>query len=496
MSKPETKNKIRIAVDLGASSGRVIAGIVSDGKLTLEEIHRFENPAIDLPSGLYWNILGLFHEIVTGLKKSVELYGDDITSIGIDTWGCDFGLFDLTGELIAPPHQYRDPRFEGMAEKMHALLPEVGIFGRTGIKTNFYNSSLHLLALHLKNPKLLTEADTLLFVPDILAYWLTGVKAVERTIASTSQLLNPHTGDWAFDVIEALGLPPKIFGKIVSPGTILGNLRPDMQATLGRSDIPLVVAPSHDTASAVAGIPISGEETLWLSSGTWSIMGVEIRQPITTPEALELGFCNELGVAGTVRFLKNIAGLWLIQECKRQWDIDGQEHSFSELAELAAAAEPFTAFIDPDDAVFASPGNMPSKIKVYCEKTGQAVPDSIGQILRVATESLALKYRFVYENIVKLTGLDFSRLHAGGGGIQNEMLCQATANALGIEVIAGPVEATSCGNIITQMIATGETTDFTSGRALIRNSFGFIAYSPEDLESWESAYRDFLRIIS
>jgi hypothetical protein len=205
---------------------------------------------------------------------------------------------------------------------------------------------------------------------------------------------------------------------------------------------------------------------------------------------------DESGVAGTVRFLKNIAGLWLIQECQRQWDIDGQEHSFSELAEMAAAAEPFTAFIDPDDAVFASPGNMPSKIRDYCEKTGQAVPDSIGQILRVATESLALKYRFVYENIVNLTGLDFTRLHAGGGGIQNGMLCQATANALGIEVIAGPVEATSCGNIITQMIATGETTDFTSGRALIRDSFGFITYSPEDLESWESAYRDFLRIIS
>jgi len=496
VSKPETKPKVRIAIDLGASSGRVIAGIVSDGKLTLKEIHRFGNPAVELPSGLYWNIIGLFHEIVTGLKKSVELYGDGIASIGIDTWGCDFGLFDSTGELIAPPHQYRDPRFEGMAEKMHALLPEVEVFGRTGIKTNFYNSSLHLLALRLKNPNLLTEASTLLFIPDILAYWLTGVKAVERTIASTSQLLNPRTGDWAFDVIESLGLPRKIFGKIVAPGAILGNLRPELKATLGRSDIPLVVAPSHDTASAVAGIPISRGETLWLSSGTWSIMGVEIRQPITSAEALELGFCNELGIAGTVRFLKNIAGLWLIQECKRQWDLDGKEHSFDELVEMSAAAEPFTAFIDPDNAIFASPGNMPTKIRDYCEKTGQSAPESIGQILRVATESLALKYRYVYENIVRLTGMDFTRLHAGGGGIQNEMLCQATANALGIEVIAGPIEATSCGNIITQMIATGETADFATGRALIRESFGFTTYSPKDIGSWEKAYRDFLRIIS
>ena len=496
MSKPEEKPKVRIAIDLGASSGRVIAGVVSEGKLTLSEVHRFGNPAIDLPSGLYWNILGLFHEILAGLKKSVDLYGDDIASIGIDTWGCDFGLFDSTGELIAPPHQYRDPRFEGMAEKMHGLLPEVEVFGRTGIKTNFYNSSLHLLALLGKNTRLLSEADTLLFVPDILAYWLTGVKAVERTIASTSQLLNPRTGDWAFDVIEALGLPRKIFGRIVAPGAILGNLRPDLKEMLGRCDIPLVVAPSHDTASAVAGIPISGGETLWLSSGTWSIMGVELRQPITTPEALELGFCNELGVAGTVRFLKNIAGLWLIQECKRQWDLDGQSHSFGELAEMAAAAEPFTAFIDPDDAVFATPGNMPSKIRSYCERTGQAVPESIGQVLRVATESLALKYRYVYENIIRLTGLEFTRLHAGGGGIQNAMLCQATANALGIEVIAGPIEATSCGNIITQMIATGEAPDFAAGRALIRESFGFTTYSPTDVASWERVYRDFLRIIS
>lgn len=496
MSHSENKPKIRIAIDLGASSGRVIAGTVSDGKLTLQEIHRFGNPAVELPSGLYWNILGLFHEIVTGLKKAVEAHGDAIASIGIDTWGCDFGLFDATGELIAPPHQYRDPRFNGMAEKMHALLPEVEVFGRTGIKTNFYNSSLHLLALHLKNPRLLTEADTLLFVPDILAYWLTGAKAVERTIASTSQLLNPRTGDWAFDVIEALGLPRKIFGKIVTPGAILGKLRPELKATLGRSDIPLVVAPSHDTASAVAGIPISGEETLWLSSGTWSIMGVELRQPITTPESLGLGFCNELGVAGTVRFLKNIAGLWLIQECKRQWDLDGKEHSFAELAVMAAAAEPFTAFIDPDDPVFASPGNMPSKIRDFCGKTGQPVPESIGQILRVATESLALKYRYVYENILRLTGLDFTRLHAGGGGIQNEILCQATANALGIEVIAGPIEATSCGNIITQMIATGETPDFSAGRKLIRDSFGFTTYQPADPDAWETAYAGFLRIIS
>jgi rhamnulokinase len=495
VSNKENKGKVRIAIDLGASSGRVIAGIPYEGKLTLTEIHRFDNPAIELPTGLYWNILGLYHEILTGLKKAIETHGESIASIAIDTWGCDFGLFDASGELIGSPHQYRDPRFEGMAEKMHDLMSEDDIFSRTGIKTNFYNSSLHLLSLKLRESKSLSQAGNILFIPDILAYWLTGVKAVERTNASTSQLLDAETGQWAGEVISALGLPDRIFGNIVSPGTVLGPLRPALKDSLGRCDIPFVVAPCHDTASAVAGIPLTAEEPLWLSSGTWSIMGVERKHPIRSYEALSFGFCNELGVNHSVRFLKNIAGLWLIQECKRQWDKEGQNHSFAALAEMAEAADPFTAFIDPDDAVFASPGNMPVKIRDYCEKTGQAVPESLGQILRVATESLALKYRYVYGNICHLTGRTYSRLHAGGGGIQNQMLCQATANALGIEVLAGPIEATSCGNLITQMIATGEVPDFPAGRQLIRESFDFVTYTPQDQEKWDKAYADFLKII-
>ena len=472
-----------------------MAGISSGGKLMLSEIHRFENPAIELPTGLYWNIFGLFHEILTGLKKAIASHGENIASIGIDTWGCDFGLFDHSGELIGPPHQYRDPRFEGMADKMHELMSEDEIFSHTGLKTNFYNSSLHLLSLKLRESKALSHAGNIMFIPDILAYWLTGVKAVERTNASTSQLLNAETGQWSHEVITALGLPDRIFGNIVTPGTVLGALRPELKDMLGRCDIPFVVAPCHDTASAVAGIPLSEEEPLWLSSGTWSIMGVERKQPIRSYEALSFGFSNELGVNNTVRFLKNIAGLWLIQECKRQWDNEGQNHSFAALAEMAEAAKPFTAFIDPDDAIFASPGNMPGKIRDYCERTGQPIPESNGQVLRIATESLALKYRHVYGNICQLTGRTYSRLHAGGGGIQNQMLCQATANALGIEVLAGPVEATSCGNIITQMIATGDISDFPAGRQLIRESFDFVIYTPQDQDTWNEAYADFLKLI-
>lgn len=487
--------KVFIAVDLGAGSGRVIAAKTDGTTLALEEMHRFDNPGTDLPGGSFWNIIGLYREILEGLRRAVERHGESIVSIGIDTWGCDFGLIDANGELLGMPHQYRDPRFEGMADAMHAILPEAEVYAQTGIKTNFYNSSLHLLAEARKNSPALGNAARLLFVPDLLAYWLTGRQAVERTVASTSQLLDAHTGDWAWGVIDALGLPRQIFGEVVAPGTVLGPIRDDVAAFIGRAGIPVVATACHDTASAVAGIPMTGSGNLWLSSGTWSIMGVESAVAITTPEALERGFCNELGVDNSVRFLKNIGGLWLIQECKRQWELDGETLSFAEMASLANEAAPFTAFINPDDACFASPGEMPDKIRAYCEKTGQPVPQDKGQVLRVATESLALKYRVVYDGIRQLTGSDFARLHAGGGGIQNELLSQATADALGIEVVAGPVEATSCGNVITQMIGTGHLPDFESGRDLIRRSFDFRTFTPSDSAAWAAALVRFKTVL-
>ena len=487
--------KTFIAVDLGAGSGRVIAAITDSSKIELEEMHRFDNPGTDLPGGSFWNIIGLYRDILEGLRRAVEKHGDSIVSIGIDTWGCDHGLLGPDGGLLGLPHQYRDPRFEGMADAMHALMPEAEIYAHTGIKTNFYNSSLHLLAEARKKSPALFEAETLLFIPDLLAYWLTGKKAVERTVASTSQLLDPKTGDWAWPVIDALGLPRGIFGEIVAPGTVLGPVREEVAAVIGKAGIPVVATACHDTAAAVAGIPMTGTGNLWLSSGTWSIMGTESAEAFTGKAALELGFCNELGVNDSVRFLKNIGGLWLLQECKRQWELDGKPLDFATMASLADAAEPFTAFIDPDDALFASPGGMPEKIRGWCEKSGQTVPQDPGTILRVATESLALKYRVVFENIKSLTGTDFKKLHAGGGGIQNEALCQATANALGIEVVAGPVEATSCGNVITQMIATGALADLQAGRELIRASFEFKTYQPQDTAAWDAAYSRFRALL-
>lgn len=486
-----SSEKVFIAVDLGAGSGRVIAARTDLETLTLEEVHRFENPGTELPGGSFWNILGLYREILEGLRRAVERHGEAIVSIGIDTWGCDFGLIDRNGELLGMPHQYRDARFEGMAEAMHEILPEAEVFAQTGVKTNFYNTSLHLLAEARKKSPALSNAETLLFVPDLLAYWLTGKLAIERTVASTSQLLDARTGDWAWGVIDALGLPKGIFGNVVAPGTVLGVVRDEVAAFIGRSGIPVVATACHDTAAAVAGIPMTGSGNLWLSSGTWSIMGVEIREAITTPEALELGFCNELGVDGTVRFLKNIGGLWLIQECKRQWELDGEKLSYAEMAALANNAPAFTAFIDPDDASFATPGDMPDKIRAYCQRTGQVVPEDKGTVLRVASESLALKYRVVFDRIRKLTGCEFTRLHAGGGGIQNELLSQATADALGIEVVAGPVEATSCGNVITQMVGTGNLEGFAAGRELIRRSFEFRTFTPGNRAEWDAAFERF-----
>jgi rhamnulokinase len=487
--------KTFIAVDLGAGSGRVIAATTDFSKIELEELHRFDNPGTDLPGGSFWNLIGLYREIIEGLRRAVERYDDSIVSIGIDTWGCDHGLIGPDGSLLDMPHQYRDPRFEGMAEAMHTLMPEAEIYAHTGIKTNFYNSSLHLLAEARKKSPALFQAERLLFVPDLLAYWLTGRQAVERTVASTSQLLDPRSGDWAWPVIDALGLPRQIFGEVVAPGTVLGPIRDAVASLIGKAGIPVIATACHDTAAAVAGIPMNGSGNLWLSSGTWSIMGIESPDSVTTPAALERGFCNELGVSDSVRFLKNISGLWLIQECKRQWELDGENPDFVAMAAMADAAEPFSAFIDPDDPVFASPGGMPEKIRAWCEKSGQKIPHDKGDILRVVTDSLALKYRSVFENIKALTGRDFQRLHAGGGGIQNEPLSRATANALGIEVVAGPVEATSCGNVITQMIATGHLVDLQAGRELIRRSFDFHIFTPQDTAAWDAAYARFRQVI-
>ena len=477
--------QVHLAIDLGAGSGRVVAASTNYvDKLYLEEIHRFDNPGTDLPGGSFWNIIGLYREVLHGLRLAVDKFGERIQSLGIDTWGCDFGLLDGEGRLLGLPHQYRDPRSDGMGEELETRMGLDKVYASTGVMTAFYNTSLHLLAEVKRDSPQLREARQLLFIPDLLSYWLAGTGKIERTIASTSQLLSPITHDWAWDVIDGLGLPHGIFGEVVSAGTILGSLRDEVAREIGASfPVPVIASASHDTASSVAGIPGEGPYA-FISSGTWAIIGVEIPGPILSDAARIAGFANEQGVEDTTRFLCNISGLWLIQECKRQWAMEGADLDYDALAVLAAEAPPFTGFVDPDDAGFASPGDMPGKIQAYCKRTGQTVPRAKGNILRVATESIALKHQVRFEQLKELTGRSLDRIHMGGGGIQNELLVQAIANACGVPVHAGPVESTACGNLITQMVATGSLPNIAAGRALIRSSLPLKTFEPRDVADW------------
>ena len=483
--------QVYLAVDLGAGSGRVVAAVHQGESLKLEEIHRFSNDGVEINGACYWNTLNLFESILEGIKLALKNYGNSVVSIAVDTWGCDFALLDAQGNVLGGHRQYRDPRVEGMQAEFDRRMASVDVFRLTGVQPAFYNSSLHLLAEVVKNNPCLEIADRLLFTPDLLAYWLSGIQVNERTITSTSQLYNPLLRDWAWEVIDALGLPRRIFKNICSSATVLGPLSCEVARKVGAShELKVVASAGHDTAAAVAGLPMT-RGGLWLSCGTWSILGVESETPVTSVGAFEVELSNEGGVNKTTRLLHNVSGLWLIQECRRSWAEQGEDISYAELARLAEEAEPFTALIDPNAPIFSVPGDMPEKICSFCKETGQAIPASKGAILRVATESLALKYRQVVESLQNVTGRTFDQLHAGGGGIRNKLLMQATADAVGIPVLAGPVEATSCGNIITQMVATGALPDITAGRSLIANSMEVFTYTPKQSEEWQTSYRKF-----
>lgn len=480
--------KVHLAVDLGAGSGRVLAGKVIDGRLELEELHRFKNPGTLLPDGLHWNILQLYRDILQGIRLGVRKFGT-IASLGIDTWAVDYGLLDAQGSLLGFPYQYRDARTKGMEEKVEELVGFDCIYEATGIMPFFLNTSVQLLAEKTSAQGSLQAAERFLMIPDLLAYWLTGRKVVEKTNASTTQLFDPKKNEWAWEVIEGLGLPRKIFGEVVEPGTVIGNLRPEVVEEVG-GDMPVVAVATHDTASAVAGIPGEGDWA-FVSSGTWSIIGSECPAPIITKKAREVGFANEQGVEGTTRFLKNISGLWLIQECKRAWEKDGRSLAYDEMAKWAAEAEGFTAFVDPDEQEFAEPGGMPEKIQDFCRRTGQRVPETHGEILRVASDSIALKHSYRFRQLKELTGRACERIYMGGGGIQNPMLVQDITDACGVPVIAGPVEATACGNLLVQMVATGSLADVAEGREMIRRSVKLTTYRPENTGAWEEAMERF-----
>jgi sugar (pentulose or hexulose) kinase len=485
---------ICLAVDLGASSGRVMAGAFDGKTIRLDEMNRFGNPGHAVHGNFHWDFLQLFADIKAGLRKAGQVHGKAVISAGIDTWGVDYGLIDSRGRLLGLPYQYRDPRTNGIEAKACKLLPREKIYGITGIQFMFLNTMIQLVAEKESKSVALANADRILFTPDLFNFWLTGVKANEYTIASTSQLLDARKRTWSQPLIKAMGLPAKIFGEIVEPGTVLGGVTSAIGEETGLPKMNIIAPGTHDTASAVAAVPARGTDHAYLSSGTWSLMGVETKQPVLNEKSYRLNFTNEGGVCGTIRLLKNICGLWLIQESQRAWERQGQKLSFAEIARAAEKAKPFAAVIDPDSPDFAAPGDMPERIRAFCKRTGQKPPATPGEIARTIYESLALKYRRIFGFLEELTGRRIGVLHIVGGGTQAALLNRFTADALNRPVIAGPTEATALGNILLQLIATKEIRSLDEGREIIRASFRTKTYEPENTAAWDAAFAKFLKV--
>ncbi len=485
-----------LAFDFGASSGRAMLFTFDGEKLSIDEMHRFSNDPVMTGNSFHWDVLRLFHEIKQGINKTVLAGHKDIKAIGIDTWGVDFGLFDKNGKLLGNPYHYRDTRTNGMIELADKSMGKKYIFDKTGIQFNFFNTLFQFMAMVKDNDPLLDIADRMLFVPDIFNYFLTGVMKNEYSIASTSQLLDVKTKKWDKELMEKAGIPTKIFGNIVMPGEIIGELSDEICEELGCPKIPVIAVGSHDTASAVASVPVTEDyKYAYISTGTWALMGSEIDEPNVSDATFGYNFTNEGGVCNKIRFLKNIMGLWIIQESKRQWAREGKNFSFDDLEQAAWAAEPFRSFIDPDCEDFAGPGNMPKRIREFCERTGQYVPQNEGEIIRCIAQSLAFKFRMVADAIEDITKEPLCAVHMVGGGIKDTMVCKFAANATGKKVLAGPVEATSTGNAVVQLMALGKVKDLTEGRKIVKNSFPIKTYEPEEADAWNKAYEDFKKIV-
>jgi rhamnulokinase len=485
-----------LALDLGAESGRAILSCFDGQRLQLSEIHRFPNGPVRLPDGLHWDILRLWSEVKQGIALAIR-NKESLASIGIDTWAVDYGLLDRSGALLSNPYHYRDSRTDGMLEEAFRRVPREEIFRQTGIQFLQLNSLYQILSMVTARSPVLDIADTFLTIPDLLNYWLTGRAVCEFSNATTTQCYNPREAEWAREMLQRLGIPTHIFPPIVPPGTDLGRLLPRVADEVGleRHKGPHVIAPAcHDTGSAVAAVPALAPDFAWISSGTWSVVGTEVPDPVINEESLAYNFTNEGGVCDTrtssvrFRFSRNVMGLWLVQECRRTWAQQGQEYSYDALTEMASEAEPFQAVLDPDYGEFFKPGDMPARIQAYCRLTHQPVPQTKGSIVRCALEGIALKYRWVLERLEEMLGRRLAPLYIVGGGTQNRLLSQFTANAVGRQVITGPVEATASGNILMQMMALGHIDSLAEGRQILRKSFELQTYDPGDRQGWEEAY--------
>ena len=486
--------KTVLAYDFGASSGRAIAGEYRDEKITLSEIHRFSNDPVVLGDTLHWDFLRLIFEIKAGLLKAVN-GGYDISGIGFDTWGVDFGLLDEYGVLLENPVHYRDARNDSMIEKAIEIIPEHELFGKTGIQFMKFNTVFQLLSLKLNRPHILQRAKDLLFMPDLMIYFLTGAKGSEYSIASTSGLLSPFTGEWESDIFNKLGIDKNIMAPVTQTGKTIAPLSKEICNELNIEPINVTAVCEHDTGSAVAAVPSEDKEFLYISCGTWSLLGTELEKPVISNEIKALGFSNEGGYNKTVRLLKNIIGLWLIQESQRQWSREGDNLTFKEIDKYTEAAESFKCYIDPTDEMFIAPGDIPAKIREYCKSTGQYIPQTKGEITRCITESLAMEYAYAINNIERVLGKEFPTVHIIGGGVKDKLLCKFTANTTGKKVTAGPIEATAIGNIAVQLIAGGEIKDLKTARGIVRDSFDIEVYEPSDRDIWSAEYKKYVGLI-
>ena len=483
-----------LAFDLGAESGRAVLGTLSGDHLALEEMHRFPNPTGRVNGHLHWNLLAQWEELKSGLRKA-GAHTPDLHGIGVDTWGIDFGFIDKSGELLGNPYHYRDVRTQGVMERTISRLSRERIFESTGVQFLEFNSLFQLQAMRESRSTILDCADTLLFMPDLFNFLFTGVRKSEFSITSTSQMYDPRARAWAKPMLEELGLPVRILPEVVPSGTLLGRLRQEIAGECDVAAVPVIAPACHDTGSAVAAVPAEGGDWCYISSGTWSLMGVEIPQPIVNAKALKYNYTNEGGVGGTIRLLRNIAGLWLIQELRRQWKSEGHDHTYSELTEMAGRARGLTTILDANYKPFLFPGDMPAKVEQFCQETRQPAPGTRGEFVRACLEALALTYRKTLEGVEDVLGRTIKVIHIVGGGSQNQLLNQMTADACNRPVFAGPIEATAIGNILVQAMATGEIASLADARKIVRNSFNVKRYEPQDAKQWDQAYQKYCQLV-
>lgn len=483
-----------VAFDFGAESGRAMLASFDGERISLQEAHRFANVPVRVRGSLHWDALRLFDEIKRGLMQIAREHRE-LAGIGLDTWGVDFALLGRDEELLGNPFHYRDERTIGMMDAVFQRVPRETVFDHTGIQFMEINTLYQLFAMKSQNAPALENATAFLMMPDLFNFWLTGRKACEFSDATTTQIYDPRAKNWAFDLLKALALPTDMFPEIIVPGTVLGPLDAQVAQDVGVHNVTVVAPACHDTGSAVAAVPAQTDAHAWISSGTWSVLGANVREPVINAASLRFNFTNEGGVNDSFRLSKNLSGLWIVQECRRAWRSAGEELSYADLVSLAERAPAFRSLIDPDESLFLRPGDMPARIAEYCADTNQPVPQDHGAVVRCALESLALKYRVQLERLEMLLGTTLGAIHIVGGGTQNKLLSQFAADATGRHVITGPIEATALGNVLMQMLALGHIDSLAQGRQVIRQSFDVLTFEPQAGAAWDDAYGRFLNLL-